>query len=386
MVSETCRRLQTAALDDTSLWARVELPVNDFRLQQQDKEGFLCRLLRRGGSGGGGGSGSSSGSGSPVAGLLDAGGFVTPTKPMPPLLPPAAAAAGGAALNHDDAEEEDHDEDEDEDEDSAWHRHHHHHDERYSSPTTTTTTTITATDTPSPSYHCRAPHVRSLSLLGARDVTGGCLLAFSPSLQPRASSASSTSAAAAAAPSSVSGWACSLRELDLSHCPALQLPLLAQALPSLRASLTTLSLRNTNQLLTDAAIAAILSHLACPDSPTGATGLRALHLGTSTRRGARPGAELTDATLYALCTRCPKLETLSLHNQVGVTDAGMVALAAAVGGTLKGLDLGLCSSLSDATVLALAGACICVHLRVCVCERESLCVCVCVYVCVYYCL
>ena len=38
-----------------------------------------------------------------------------------------------------------------------------------------------------------------------------------------------------------------------------------------------------------------------------------------------------------------------------MTDEGVVALVRSVGGTLQGLDLGLCASLSDASVLALAG-------------------------------
>lgn len=41
--------------------------------------------------------------------------------------------------------------------------------------------------------------------------------------------------------------------------------------------------------------------------------------------------------------------------QASVTDEGVVALVRSVGGTLQGLDLGLCASLSDASVLALAG-------------------------------
>ncbi len=373
MVSETCRRLQRAAVDDTSLWAHVELPVNDGRVQQEDKEQFLCRLLRRSAAGGGGDGG---GGGSA---------FVTPTKPPKPAPPPAAAA--DAAGLHDDKQE---DEEEDDDESADFPRGHAcmrggGHD----SPSTPSSSPSSPS---SSSYHCRAPHVRSLSLLGAREVTGGCLLAFSPSPRP--------SHGAAAFPS------CSLRELDLSHCresarllclplhssihsgaslsinpntlkttAALQLPLLAQALPSVRRSLTSLSLRNTDHLLNDEAIARILAHLALQSAEemedaglglplTGAahegrigvaTGLRALHLGTSTRKGARPAPELTDATLLRLCACCPWLETLSLHNQAAVTDEGLVALAGAVGGSLRGLDLGLCSSLSDATMLALAG-------------------------------
>lgn len=100
----------------------------------------------------------------------------------------------------------------------------------------------------------------------------------------------------------------------------------------------TLSLRNTCHLLNDAAIAAILAPLSLrpPDqAPTaggggggGVTGLRALHLGTSTRRGgARPPAsELTDATLHLLATCCPRLENLNIHNQVCGCGCGYAAL------------------------------------------------------------
>lgn len=91
-------------------------------------------------------------------------------------------------------------------------------------------------------------------------------------------------------------------------------------------TIQTLSLRNTDHLLNDAAIAAILAPLSrtppdqSPSAGGGVTGLRALHLGTSTRRGgARPPAsELTDATLHLLAACCPRLENLSLHNQVCV--------------------------------------------------------------------
>ncbi len=199
--------------------------------------------------------------------------------------------------------------------------------------------------------------VRTLSLLGARDVTGGCLLAFSP---PPASSL--------ALP--VLGIT-TLRELDLSHCPGLQLSLLERALPAVCHSLRSLSLRNTDHLLNDAAVTSILTHLAVHDdddpaattttNPT--TALQFLHLGTSTRRGARPGPDLTDDGLALIGARCPELQNLSVHNQAALTDEGVaafvVALARVAGGPnhLQALDLGLCSSLSDGGILALATYC-----------------------------
>lgn len=198
MASETCRHLQRAAVDDTSLWAHVELPVNDGRLQQEDKERFLCRLLQ---------SNTVAALPSPSGGCVAAG-FVTPTKAAtPPLLLPAAVCASPARAPLDDKAEE-RDDDDDDDEGADFPRGHSlpnsrssYHHSSYASPATTPT----APCTPSPSNGARFPHVRTLSLLGAREVTGGCLLAFSPS--PRGPAAASSTA-----------WACSLRELDLSHC------------------------------------------------------------------------------------------------------------------------------------------------------------------------
>lgn len=162
--------------------------------------------------------------------------FVTPTKRAPAPPPPAATSA---ALGHGGGDGPGQDNDYEEEEDdgadfpraasitrrdsssssSSGHGHgcqHHHADvdpaaaapasSSSSSPPPATPTTLAPHQRVYAYGGCRAPHVRSLSLLGARDVTGGCLLAFSPSPPGRPVSAAAFSAS------------CSLRELDLSHC------------------------------------------------------------------------------------------------------------------------------------------------------------------------
>lgn len=199
MASETCRHLQRAAVDDKSLWTHVELPMNDNRLQQEDKEHFVCRLLQSSP----GSSTNNTAALSPAADGPIATGFVTPTKGAVPSLPVIDYKGG----EHDDEDDEGADFPRGQFTSNSHSSHHHHRRRRpsYASPVSSPATPSTPSSSSS-SYGPRAPHVRTLFLLGAREVTGGCLLAFS----------SSPKGPAAALPTTP--WACSLRELDLSHC------------------------------------------------------------------------------------------------------------------------------------------------------------------------
>src|SRR6056297_1861862 len=204
----------------------------------------------------------------------------------------------------------------------------------------------------------RPRDVHSLSLLGARAVRGDCLMAFGTPLPSAVSSSilsslSSSPSLGPASPAVSPPSLTSLRELDLSHCPGLQLSLLERALPALRHSLRSLSLRNTDHLLNDDAIAVILSRLALP-APSGTTALISLHLGTSTRRAARPSPPLSDHSMRVIHAACPSLQSLSLHNQTRITDAGLHHLLTPTPLPLSILDLGLCASLSDQSILSLA--------------------------------